>query len=112
MAISNKPWHKAMGFKKQIKTRFEVGTTGWSSSQGQSGTTLYMKQIPLNHVYDIDSITVDIGQPNTVVLPTATQQTNYNLLQYVTVDNSVPCLYLFGSAIPAASYYISVTNVD
>lgn len=112
MAISNKPWHKATGFKKQIKTRFDVDMANWASSQAQSGTTLYVKQIPLNHVYDINSVIVDIGQPSTVPLPTAAHQEAYNLLQYVTVDDTVPCLYLYSSEIPTSGYYIQVTGVD
>lgn len=91
-------------------TSFAVDLTGWSQdTSSQSGTTLYKKQISLNHVY-VESPTVDIGSSG--VLPTVAEQESYNLLQYVTVDDSVPCLYLYASAIPTTSFYINVEGVD
>ena len=91
-------------------TSLAVDLTGWTSdTTSQSGTTLYKKQISLNHVY-VESPTVDIGSSG--VLPTVAQQESYNLLQYVTVDDTVPCLYLYASAIPTTAFYIKVTGVD
>lgn len=91
-------------------TTLSVNLTGWTSdTTSQSGTTLYKKQISLNHVY-VESPTVDIGSSG--VLPTVAEQESYNLLQYVTVDDSVPCLYLYASAIPTTAFYIKVTGVD
>lgn len=91
-------------------TSLAVDLTGWTSdTTSQSGTTLYKKQISLNHVY-VESPTVDIGSSG--VLPTVAEQTAYNLLQYVTVDDTVPCLYLYASAIPTTAFYISVVGVD
>jgi hypothetical protein len=91
-------------------TTLSVDLTGWTSdTTSQSGTTLYKKQISVNHVY-VDSPTVDIGSSG--VLPTVAEQESYNLLQYCTVDDTVPCLYLYASAIPTTSFYISVTGVD
>lgn len=93
-----------------VVTGFEVDLTGWTSdTSSQSGTTLYKKQITLNHVY-VESPTIDIGSSG--VLPTVSEQESYNLLQYVTVDDSVPCLYLYASAIPTSAFYISVKGVD
>lgn len=98
----NKPINKV--------TNFAVSLTGWTSdTTSQSGTTLYKKQISLNHVY-VESPTVDIGSSG--VLPTVAQQESYNLLQYCTVDDTVPCLYLYASAIPTTSFYINVEGVD
>lgn len=91
-------------------TSLSVDLTGWTSdTTSQSGTTLYKKQISLNHVY-VESPTVDIGSSG--VLPTVAEQESYNLLQYVTVDDTVPCLYLYASAIPTTAFYISVKGVD
>jgi hypothetical protein len=91
-------------------TTLSVDLTGWTSdTTSQSGTILYKKQISLNHVY-VESPTVDIGSSG--VLPTVAEQESYNLLQYVTCDDSVPCLYLYASAIPTTSFYISVKGVD
>ena len=91
-------------------TSLAVDLTGWTSdTTSQSGTTLYKKQISLNHVY-VESPTVDIGSSG--VLPTVAEQESYNLLQYVTVDDSVPCLYLYASAIPTTAFYINVVGVD
>lgn len=98
----NKPINKV--------TTLSVDLTGWTSdTTSQSGTTLYKKQMSLNHVY-VESPTVDIGASG--VLPTVAEQESYNLLQYVTVDDSVPCLYLYASAIPTTAFYINVTGVD
>lgn len=91
-------------------TSLAVDLTGWTQdTSSQSGTTLYKKQISLNHVY-VESPTVDIGSSG--VLPTVAEQESYNLLQYVTVDDTVPCLYLYASAIPTTAFYISVVGVD
>lgn len=91
-------------------TSLAVDLTGWTQdTSSQSGTTLYKKQISLNHVY-VESPTVDIGSSG--VLPTVAEQESYNLLQYVTVDDTVPCLYLYASAIPTTAFSIKVTGVD
>jgi hypothetical protein len=91
-------------------TTLSVDLTGWTSdTTSQSGTTLYKKQISLNHVY-VESPTVDIGASG--VLPTVAEQESYNLLQYVTVDDTVPCLYLYANAIPTTAFYINVEGVD
>lgn len=91
-------------------TQFTVDTSSWvSDTTSQSGTTLYKKSIALNHVY-VESPSVDIG--STGVLPTTAQQDAYNLLQYVTVDSAIPCLYLYASDIPTDSFYINVEGVD
>ena len=91
-------------------TQFQVSTSSWTTdTTSQSGTTLYKKSIALNHVY-VDSPSVDIG--STGVLPTVAQQEAYNLLQYVTVDSAIPCLYLYASDIPTDTFYINVEGVD
>jgi hypothetical protein len=91
-------------------TSLAVDLTGWTSdTTSQSGTTLYKKQISVNHVY-VESPTVDIGASG--VLPSVAEQESYNLLQYVTVDDTVPCLYLYASAIPTMAFYINVEGVD
>ena len=98
----NKPINKV--------TTLAVDLTGWTQdTSSQSGTTLYKKQISLNHVY-VESPTVDIGASG--VLPTVAEQESYNLLQYVTCDHTAPCLYLYASAIPTTAFYINVVGVD
>lgn len=98
----NKPINKV--------TSLVVDLTGWTQdTTSQSGTTLYKKQISLNNVY-VECPTVDIGSSG--VLPTVAEQESYNLLQYVTVDDTVPCLYLYASAIPTTAFYIKVKGVD
>ena len=93
---------------KHKVTRFEVTSTGWSSdTTSQSGTTLYKKSISLSHVY-VDVPSVDIGATGT--LPTAAQQTDYDLLKYATIDGTT--LYLYASAAPSAAFYINVEGVD
>lgn len=100
LALANK--HKV--------TQFTVDTSSWvTDTTSQSGTTLYKKTVALNHVY-VDSPSVDIGA--TGVLPTVAQQDDYNLLQYVTVDSAIPCLYLYASDIPTDTFYINVEGVD
>lgn len=89
-----------------------VDLTGWTTdTTSQSGTTLYKKQITLTNVY-VESPSVDIGAGTGYVLPTSAEQESYNLIQYVTVDDTVPCLYLYASEIPTTAFYIKVTGVD
>ena len=100
----NKPINKV--------TNFAVSLTGWTAdTTSQSGTTLYKKQISLTNVY-VDCPTIDIGCASGSTLPTVAEQNSYNLLQYCTVDDSVPCLYLYASAIPTTAFYINVEGVD
>lgn len=95
---------------KHKVTRLSVSTSGWTSdTTSQSGTTLYKKSVALNHVY-VESPSVDIGASG--VLPTSAQQGAYDLLQYVTCDSAIPCLYLYASDIPTTAFYINVEGVD
>lgn len=99
---TNKPINKV--------TTFSVGVSGWTSdTTSQSGTTLYKKQISLTNVY-VSTPTVDIGSSG--VLPTKAEQESYNLLQYATINDTIPCLYLYASAIPTTAFYINVKGVD
>ena len=95
---------------KHKVTRFGVARSGWTSdTTSQSGTTLYKKSVALNHVY-VERPSVDIGASG--VLPTAVQQEAYDLLQYVTCDSAIPCLYLYASDIPTADFWINVEGCD
>lgn len=91
-------------------------TSGWTQdSTSQSGSTFYKKQITLNHIY-VDSPTVEIGAYN-AVLPTTAQQTTYDYLRYVTVDDTIPCIYLYAdenmmSDSDRTSFYIDIEGVD
>lgn len=97
---------------KHKVTSKQVTTSSWiSDTTSQSGTTLYKKSISLSHVY-VDSPTVDIGAVSGSVLPTTAQQEAYDLIQYCTVDTTVPCLYLYASDIPTDGFYINVGGVD
>lgn len=96
----------------QTVTTLEVDLNNWTQdTTSQSGTTLYKKQISLTNVY-VASPSVDIGAGTGYVLPTSAEQESYNLLQYVTCDDTVPCLYLYASDIPTTAFYISVKGVD
>lgn len=100
---------KALNDKHKVTSK-QVDTSGWAAdTTSQSGTTLYKKSISLNHVY-VDSPSVDIGAASGSALPTAAQQTAYDLLQYVTVDGTT--MYLYGSDIPTDAYYINIEGVD
>ena len=96
---------------KHTVTSLEVMPSNWTTdTTSQSGTTLYKKQVSLNHVYANPS--VDIGAASGRVLPTIAEQEAYDLIQYVTVDTTVPCLYLYASDIPTYGFYINVEGVD
>lgn len=96
---------------KHKVTNIAVDLTGWTTdTTSQSGSTLYKKQVSLNHVYANPS--VDIGSASGSVLPTTAQQEAYDLIQYVTVDTTVPCLYLYASDAPTDGFYINVEGVD
>lgn len=95
---------------KHKLTRKTVDTSSWTSdTSSQSGTTLYKKSISLSHVY-VDSPSVDISTSSGSGLPTAAQQTAYDLLQYITVDGTT--MYLYASAIPSTTFYIQIEGVD
>lgn len=95
---------------KHKLTRKTVNTSSWTSdTSSQSGTTLYKKSISLSHVY-VDSPSVDISTSSGSGLPTAAQQTAYDLLQYVTVDGTT--MYLYASDIPTDTFYIQIEGVD
>lgn len=89
-----------------------VDLTSWvTDTTSQSGTTLYKKQISLNHLY-VSCPSVEVGAGTGYTLPTTAEQASYDLIQYVTTDSSVPCMYLYASAIPSTAFYIKVTGVD
>lgn len=97
---------------KHTSTTIAVDLTNWTADTiSQSGTTLYKKQITLTSVY-VESPSVEIGAGTGYVLPTSAEQESFNLLQYVTVDDTVPCLYLYASEIPTTAFYIKVTGVE
>ena len=97
---------------KHKVTNVPVDLTNWTQdTTSQSGSTLYKKQITLNHIY-VDSPSVEIGAASGSVLPTTSQQESYDLLLYCTADSTVPCLYLYASDIPQTAFYINVEGVD
>lgn len=92
-----------------ISAQFEVTTSGWEAdTTSQSGSTLYKKAIAVTTVNSTFGV-VSIGATGT--LPTVAQQAAFDLVQYVTIDDSVPCLYLYASDIPTDSFYIKVEGV-
>ena len=91
-------------------TRFSISTTGWTAdSTSQSGVTLYKKSVSLNHIY---KNCPDISIGAAAGLPSTAEQEAYDLLKYVTVDDTIPCLYLYASAIPTNGFYINAEGVD
>ena len=93
-------------------TTLAVDLQNWSSdTTSQSGTTLYKKEVSVTHAY-AECPTIDIGCASGSTLPTVAEQTSYNLIQYATVDDTVPCIYLYASAIPTTAFYINVKGVD
>jgi len=96
---------------KHKVTTLEVATSPSWGSESVGGVTYYTKTISLNNVY-VDRPSVDIGTASGSVLPSAAEQTAYDLLKYVTVNGTT--LKLYASAAPATSsnFYISVEGVD
>lgn len=89
--------------------QFEVTTSGWTAdTTSQSGSTLYKKAIALTSVSSTFGV-VSIGSTGT--LPSLAEQTAFDLVQYVTIDSTVPCLYLYASDIPTDLFYIKVEGV-
>ena len=89
-----------------------ISNSDWvEDTTSQSGTTLYIKTITLNHIY-ITNPSVNIGPGQNLVLPTSAQQTDYNLLRYVTVDSATSKLYLYSTSVPTNGYYILIEGVD
>ena len=108
----NKVW-SSLKLKNMNKTSvFEVSDLNWVPDvTSQSGVTLQKQTVNLNHVYN-DVPEVDIAAASGNVLPTTDEQTAYDLVQYITVDSAVPCLYLYASEVPADPFYIKVKGVD
>lgn len=97
------------GISNNSSSQFEVTTSGWiTDTTSQSGSTLYKKAIAVTSVSSTFGV-VSIGSTGT--LPTIAQQAAFDLVQYVTIDSSVPCLYLYASNIPTDSFYIKVEGV-
>ena len=110
-AVSGKADTTAVNNKHKV-TNVPVDLTNWTQdTTSQSGSTLYKKQITLNHIY-VDSPSVEIGAASGSVLPTTAQQDSYDLLLYCTADSTVPCLYLYASDIPQTAFYINVGGAD
>ena len=110
-------WENSSVIDNKLKvSTFQVDLADWvEDTTSQSGSTFYKKQITLNHIY-VDSPTVEIGAYN-AVLPTTAQQTTYDYLRYVTVDDTVPCIYLYAdenmmSDSDRTSFYIDIEGVD
>ena len=98
------------GISNNSSSQFEVTTSGWTAdTTSQSGTTLYKKSIALSQV-NTEMPIIGIGATGT--LPTIAQQAAFDLLQYVTLDSAVPCLYLYASTIPTDAFYIKVEGVS
>lgn len=96
--------------KAVTATTFAIDTSGWTADNtSQSGVTLYKKSVSLNHIYK-NCPNISIGAA--AGLPSTAEQTAYDLLKYVTVDDTIPCLYLYASAIPTTAFYINVEGVD
>ena len=74
---------------KHTVTSFEVTTANWTTDT-----------------------TSQSGSASGSVLPTTAQQEAYDLVQYVTVDTAIPCLYLYASDIPTDGFYINAEGVD
>ena len=92
-------------------TNLSVSLTGWTQdTTSQSGSTLYKKQITLTNIYTTPE--VEIGAGTGYVLPTTSEQESYDLIQYTTYDDTIPCLYLYASDIPQTAFYINVGGVD
>ena len=93
-------------------TTFEVDTSNWvADTTSQSGKTLYVKEISLNHVSK-ERPDIAIGSATRGTLPTTAQQTAYNLIQYTMVDPELLKLYIYASATPATTFYIEIEGVD
>lgn len=107
-----KKWFSDITSGVMSANTFAVDLTNWSTdTTSQSGETLYKKAVSVSHVY-VDSPSVDIGAGTGSVLPTSAEQDSYDLIKYVTVDDTVPCLYLYASDIPTTAFYIKVMGVD
>ena len=95
-------------------TAFQVSLADWvTDTTSQSGTTLYKKQVNVNHVYiDCPDICIGVDPEGSASIPSKAEQTAYDLIQYITVNRSTPCLYIYATAIPVTAFYIKVEGVD
>ena len=122
-AVSGKASATDMNNKHKVTTlgvEYNSQTLPWTEdTTSQSGTTLYKKKVgsnvdgSLNHLY-VDSPSIDIGVASNSAspLPSTAEQEAYDLVLYATVDDTVPCIYLYASDIPESNFYINVEGVD
>ena len=55
---------------------------------------------------------ITVGAAPNAVLPTVAQQEAFDLVQYVTWDDEVPCLYLYAKQVPENVFYIEAMGCE
>ena len=92
----------------------EVDTINWiTDTTSQSGVTLYKKQVPLSNVYNqCPDVSIGVSSNSLSPLPSTAQQEAFNLVKYVTIDDVVPCIYLYAKSTPETTFYITVKGVN
>lgn len=90
-------------------TKFTISHSGTWASAAVNGSTLYKYTVSVSKVSS-DCPDIFLAAASGTA-PTSAEQAAYGLLDHVTVDDSVPCLYLYAVAVPASDFVISVKGV-
>lgn len=90
-------------------TDFTISASGTWESVTVNGGTMYRYTQAVTAVGDVCP-EISLGAASGTA-PTSAEQAAYGLLDHVTADADVPCLYLYAVAVPASDFVISVKGV-
>ena len=91
-------------------TKFTISHYGTWTSVTVNSATVYRYTVSISKA---DSAHPDIFlTAASGAIPTSEEITAYGLLDYATVDDTVPCLYLYAAAVPTSDFVILVKGVS
>ena len=90
--------------------KFTISHSGTWASATVNGSTLYKYTVSVSKVSS-DCPDIFLAAASGAI-PTSEEITAYGLLDYATVDDTVPCLYLYAAAVPTSDFVILVKGVS
>lgn len=92
-------------------TLFTIAVASWSTATTTvNGTAYYTYVIPLTAV-NASTPDIMVGYATTDDLPTADQQSAYDLIKYGVADSTALTLTLYAESLPTVAFYIKVRGV-
>lgn len=90
--------------------KYTISASGTWESVTLNSATYYKYTQAVTAVYDACP-EISLGAASGAI-PTTEEITAYGLLDYATVDDTVPCLYLYAAAVPESDFVILVRGVS